>query len=154
MQATDLVRTITIIVRTNNNFDVHEGDAYASRLCWDEMLGCVAKITLGHAPPYFLSADAHIARMERWNRKPDATPKPDMDELYKTLVAVHGAEWVHRLPSGGIVYPAPITRPIFLRRQTGLGSIREALGYLTPRRLILVALVATALATAALRGGL
>lgn len=38
-------RTITIIVTDGNNFAVHEGERYANRLCWDEMLGQVACMT-------------------------------------------------------------------------------------------------------------
>ncbi len=38
-------RTITIVVHDGNHFDVHEGERYCDRLCWDEMLGTIAELT-------------------------------------------------------------------------------------------------------------
>lgn len=38
-------RTLMIVCRGPNDFDVHEGERYASRLTWDEMLGQVAELT-------------------------------------------------------------------------------------------------------------
>lgn len=38
-------RTITIVMRTGNDFDVFEGERFSGRLCWDEMLGQVASMT-------------------------------------------------------------------------------------------------------------
>jgi hypothetical protein len=38
-------RIITIVCHGGNHFDVHEGEAYADRLCWDEMLGQIASMT-------------------------------------------------------------------------------------------------------------
>ena len=57
------IETITIIMRDANDFDIHHGGRYANRLCWDEMLGCIAKLTLKHpVPPYMQSTDANLAR--------------------------------------------------------------------------------------------
>jgi hypothetical protein len=39
------MRTIVIVVRDSNDFDVHEGTSYIDRLCWDELLGTIATLT-------------------------------------------------------------------------------------------------------------
>jgi hypothetical protein len=39
------MRTIVIVARNENTFDVHEGTAFIDRLCWDELLGTVAVLT-------------------------------------------------------------------------------------------------------------
>lgn len=38
-------RIITIVARSSNDFDIHEGERYTPRLCWDEMLGAIAELT-------------------------------------------------------------------------------------------------------------
>jgi hypothetical protein len=38
-------RTITLVCRGPNDFDVFEGEAFVNRLTWDEMLGHVATLT-------------------------------------------------------------------------------------------------------------
>lgn len=38
-------RIITIVVRGGNDFDVHEGEGFVTKLCWDEMVGQIAQMT-------------------------------------------------------------------------------------------------------------
>src|SRR5262249_20090393 len=62
--------TITIVMRAGNDFDVHVGEAYADRLCWDEMVGQIAALTLTGKPRYpMLTPEEHEARRERRNKK-------------------------------------------------------------------------------------
>lgn len=61
-------RSITIIARGGNDFDVHEGERYAHRLTWDEMLGVVAELThpaIGGARMRFETVDQHADRASR-----------------------------------------------------------------------------------------
>ncbi|HXR88823.1 MAG TPA: hypothetical protein VN750_00925 [Steroidobacteraceae bacterium] len=39
------IRTLMIVCRGSNDFDVFEGERYVNRLTWDEMLGHVATLT-------------------------------------------------------------------------------------------------------------
>lgn len=69
MQIAGAPRVITIVVKSGNHFDVHEGEGYADYLGWDEMLGCVAELThptiaRGHAR-YFHSPEEHDAHQAR-----------------------------------------------------------------------------------------
>ncbi|MGE4243674.1 hypothetical protein [Ramlibacter sp.] len=64
-------RIITIVVRDGNHFDVHEGEKYSDRLCWEEMLGQV--VTLTHssikAPRFWMATpEEHSARREHGRR--------------------------------------------------------------------------------------
>lgn len=66
-------RTIVIVMRDGNNFDVHEGDRSSGQLCWDEMLGQVASLTHPsiNAPRYRMpttreAVEAELARKEHF----------------------------------------------------------------------------------------
>lgn len=61
-------RTITIVCRGGNDYDVFEGENYCDRLCWDEMLGTIAELThpkIGSASYRMVDADQHQAERER-----------------------------------------------------------------------------------------
>jgi hypothetical protein len=63
------MRTITIVCHGGNDFDVHEGERYSGRLCWDEMLGQIASITHPEItrPRYPMETpEENAARFERW----------------------------------------------------------------------------------------
>jgi hypothetical protein len=65
---TTTTRTITIIVRSSNDFDVHEGERYSGRLCWEELLGQIATMThpLINAPRFRMDTpEEHAARWAR-----------------------------------------------------------------------------------------
>lgn len=69
-------RTITIIARGGNDFDVQEGERYCDRLCWEEMLGQIATMThpaINVARFPMLLPDEHAARRARYARAPDPT---------------------------------------------------------------------------------
>lgn len=71
------VRTITIIVKDGNHFDVHEGELYSDRLCWEEMLGQIATLTHPSisAPRFCMDTpEGHAARRAKWDRTPDPDP--------------------------------------------------------------------------------
>lgn len=64
-------RTITIIVHDGNHFDVHEGERYCDRLCWDEMLGTIAELThpkIGEARYRMRTPEEHQAWRDRTRR--------------------------------------------------------------------------------------
>ena len=48
-----------------NDFDVHEGERYSYRLCWDEMLGQIARLTRGEPHYPMLTAEEHQQRHDR-----------------------------------------------------------------------------------------
>lgn len=52
--------TATIVMKGPNQFDVHVGERYTPSLCWDEMLGQIAALTLTGKPRYgMLTPDEH-----------------------------------------------------------------------------------------------
>lgn len=61
-------RSITLIVRGPNDFDVFEGERYSERMTWDEMLGQIASLThaLINGPRYPMKSPAE--REERESR--------------------------------------------------------------------------------------
>ena len=67
-------RTITIEivdVGKSGDYTVREGDRYADRLCWDEMLGTIAELThprIGEARYRMSTAEEH-AEQERLREK-------------------------------------------------------------------------------------
>lgn len=63
-----IARTVTIEIRSGNNFTVREGERYVDRLCWDEMLGAIAELThprVGNARYRMLTATEHREENER-----------------------------------------------------------------------------------------
>lgn len=67
------VRTITIIVRDDDHFDVHEGESVARALNWDELLGEIGRLTFsdhaGGQGRYMRHIDAELARQERMRKR-------------------------------------------------------------------------------------
>lgn len=66
-------RTITIVCKDGNHFDVHEGERYSDRLCWEEMLGQIATLTHPsiNAPRFRMDTpDEHAAYRARWEKAP------------------------------------------------------------------------------------
>jgi hypothetical protein len=64
-------RIITIVCRAGNDFDVHEGERFADRLCWDEMLGQVATMTLSREGPLYpmQTSEEREARRDRMRER-------------------------------------------------------------------------------------
>lgn len=86
-RAPRLPRTITIVIRDGNDFDIHEGECLTTRLGWDEFLGSIAVIThpvlskIQPVPPYsrMQHIDDYITGRQRyWSRA--APPPTDMTE--------------------------------------------------------------------------
>ena len=66
-----MTRTITIICREGNDFDVQEGERIAPKLCWDEMLGTIAELThpsINRARYRMYEPDA-LASLKPWSYK-------------------------------------------------------------------------------------
>lgn len=62
-----MTRTITIVCREGNDFDIVDGERVCDRLCWDEMLGTIAELThprIGQARYRMTDADGIVARIE------------------------------------------------------------------------------------------
>lgn len=57
--------TITIVKHADGSFDVHVDEAVSWGCAFDEMLGEVARLALGHIPRYMRHVDAIIYHMER-----------------------------------------------------------------------------------------
>ena len=85
------MRTITIEI-DEQGFTVREGDRYHDGLCWDEMLGTVARITLNENKTYaMLTVDEHKdAAEKRGLRK--STPTRMEDALRQLVAAFQGKE--------------------------------------------------------------
>lgn len=65
-------RTITIVCRGPNDFDVFEGEAFTDRLCWDEMLGQIAELThpaIGKARYGMTDIDRYQLRQQEHRRR-------------------------------------------------------------------------------------
>lgn len=77
-------RTITIVVRGPNDFDVHEGEKYTNLLCWDEMLGQIACMThpaIGQPRYDLLTPDEQAAKRDRFTRPAAADTTDSEDDL-------------------------------------------------------------------------
>lgn len=65
-------RTITIVMKDANHFDVFEGERYCDHLGWDEMLGQIAAMTIPTKDNRerglygMLTPEEHEARREHW----------------------------------------------------------------------------------------
>ena len=60
-------RLITIAVFEGNDYTVSEGDLSVDRLCWDEMLGQVAQLTMPNPPRLYpmLTNEQHEQKKRR-----------------------------------------------------------------------------------------
>lgn len=72
-------RTITIVAQGDGHFDVHEGESVARGLCWDELLGEVARLTAAGQPAgrgrYMRHIDVELAWRERMRKTAEAASK-------------------------------------------------------------------------------
>jgi len=95
-------RTITIVAKDNGRglFDVHEGERYVTHLCWDELLGTIARLThpkLQGEPSYGMgTSEEWLARQDRQQARRRQTalldPKPALQYALQRMLHWH----VHR----------------------------------------------------------
>lgn len=66
------MKEIKIIQDINNSFSVHYKDKYANELCWDEMLGLVASLTISDNKPcqqWLKTEEEHKKFEQKFNAK-------------------------------------------------------------------------------------
>lgn len=72
---------ITVTVKGHNHFDVHCGETYCTHLCWDEMLGQIATLTLTGKSRYpMLTPEEHAEREERMQARARAAREEEQTQ--------------------------------------------------------------------------
>lgn len=66
-QSKEVVATITIDVHRGRSFTVRLGDAYHDELCWDEMLGCLCRLTMDGDPKPEKAGYGGLRTKEQWD---------------------------------------------------------------------------------------
>jgi len=63
----EIAATIIIEVTRDNSYTIRLGDAYHDHLCWDEMLGCLARLTINGEPTPEKAGYGGLKTKEQWD---------------------------------------------------------------------------------------